>query len=127
MGRVVLHSSVVLGLGSPEDRLHHASVAALAEREHLDLVLPVSVFSEVLLGAFRLGERTAVRMEEMIDGLVAEIRPIGRAAAMIRARRKSVRLPDALVLATGVVLDAEVLTGDNRWRDEPGHVTVIEP
>jgi predicted nucleic acid-binding protein len=130
MGTVVIDSSVLLGYGDPRDRLHHASLAALLKREQESLVIPVSVLSEVLVGAFKLGDRTAARMEEAINDLVSEVRPIDReiavTAAAIRARRSSIRLPDALVLATGAVLDAEVLTGDKRWKGEPGQITVLE-
>jgi hypothetical protein len=38
------------------------------------------------------------------------------AAAELRAQHRSLRLPDALVIATGIVDDASViLTGDARW------------
>jgi PIN domain nuclease of toxin-antitoxin system len=66
----------------------------------------------------------------MVDELASTVQPIDRGiareAAAIRARRSGIRLPDALVLATGVVLGAEVLTADKRWRDEPGRVAVLE-
>ncbi|GAB3222545.1 hypothetical protein GCM10027447_09530 [Glycomyces halotolerans] len=67
----------------------------------------------------------------MVDDLASQVYPIdrevARAAAAIRAGRGGVRLPDALVLATGGILDAEVLTADKRWGAEPGRVTVLEP
>ncbi|WP_205324862.1 PIN domain-containing protein [Glycomyces sp. YM15] len=126
----MLDSSVLLGHLDAEDALHHASSGALEQRAKAEFVIPASVFAEVMVGARKLGDRTAKRLEETIDDLVTEIYPIDRevawATAGIRARRKEIRLPDALVLATGEVLDAEVLTADKRWRNEPGHVTVIE-
>jgi len=131
MGKVVLDSSVLLGLLDAQDALHQASVEALDRREKSAFVVPASAFAEVMVGARRLGERTAQRLEETIDDLVSEVYPIDRkvawATAGIRARRKEIRLPDALVIATGEVLDAEVLTGDKRWQGEPGRVTVIGP
>lgn len=130
MGKVVLDSSVLLGHLDTEDALHQASREALEQREKAEFVIPASVFAEVMVGARRLGDRTAKRLEQTIDDLVAEVHPIDRevawATAGVRARRKEIRLPDALVLATGEVLDAEVLTADKRWKNEPGHVTVIE-
>jgi predicted nucleic acid-binding protein len=54
-----------------------------------------------------------------VDGQIAE-----RAAAL-RAKRH-VRLPDALVLATGDALDADVvLTADHRWKRLSPRVHVI--
>ena len=131
MGGVVLDSSVLLGLADPRDALHHRAVEALRDRHGRDLIVPASVFAEIMVGAIRFGEHAAKRVEAMVDDLATEVYPINRevarAAATIRARRNSIRFPDALVLATGAVLDAEVLTGDKRWRDEPGRVTVIGP
>jgi predicted nucleic acid-binding protein len=130
VGTVVLDSSVLLGLADATDALHAASVAALREREESEFIIPASVFAEIMVGALRLGERTAQRIEDMVDAIASAVQPIDRRialeAAAIRARRTSIRLPDALVLATGAVLEAEVLTADKRWRDEPGHVTVLE-
>lgn len=130
MGTVVLDSSVLLGVADADDALHLASVAALRERQQEDFVVPASVFAEIMVGALRLGERTAQRIEDMVDDLASTVQPIdreiAREAAAIRARRPGIRLPDALVLATGAVLDAEVLTADKRWREEPGRVTVLE-
>ena len=41
---------------------------------------------------------------------------IARRAALLRAQAQSLRLPDAIVLATGDLLNADiVLTGDGAW------------
>jgi len=130
VGTVVLDSSILLGLADSTDALHAASVAALRERQDQEFIVPASVFAEIMVGALRLGERTAQRIEDMVDDLASRVQPIdrdiARKAAAIRARRPGIRLPDALVLATGAVLEAEVLTADKRWREEPGRVTVLE-
>ena len=47
-------------------------------------------------------------------------------AADLRARHPELRLPDALVVATGTVLGAdEVLTGDVAWRRFGKTITVL--
>jgi predicted nucleic acid-binding protein len=61
------------------------------------------------------------RVEAALDALAISIadadREIARRAAMLRARHPSLRLPDALVIATAVKLDADhVLTTDRRWK-----------
>lgn len=44
-------------------------------------------------------------------------REIARGAARLRARHPSVRVPDALVVATAIELDADhLLTTDQRWK-----------
>ena len=131
MGKVVLDSSIVIGWADQADALHHAATEALRERHDQVKVVPASVFAEIMIRALSFGERTAKRIENMVDELASDVHPIDReiayAAAEIRARRSAIRLPDAFVLATGRVLDAEVLTAGKTWKSEPGHVTVIKP
>jgi predicted nucleic acid-binding protein len=121
---------VLLSAIDPEDALHRPAAEALIKREHEAFVIPAIVFTEVMVGALRLGDRSARQLEESIDDIISQVYPIDRelalAAAAIRARRRSIRAPDALVLATGWLLDAEVLTADKAWRGEPGRVTVVE-
>jgi PIN domain nuclease of toxin-antitoxin system len=130
MGTVVLDSSVLLGLADSSDALHDAAKEALRVRHNQTKVVPAVVFAEIMVRALGFGDRTAERIEHMVDQLASEVHPIdreiARAAAEIRARRSSLLLPDALVLATGQVLDAEVLTADKAWKGEPGRITVLE-
>jgi hypothetical protein len=45
---------------------------------------------------------------------------------MLRARHPTLRLPDALVIATGTALDARsILTGDTKWRGLAASVEVV--
>lgn len=81
-------------------------------------MLPASALAEVLVGSHRVGvEHAADRRRRLaavfrIRSLDAEV---ADEAARLRARYGALRLPDALVLATGEVEDAEVLTADARW------------
>jgi hypothetical protein len=44
----------------------------------------------------------------------------------MRPRTQALRLPDALVIATGTSLDAgSILTGDTRWRGFAASVEVV--
>jgi len=53
-------------------------------------------------------------------------RDVAKIAAALRARHKSLRLPDALVLAVGRVTDASaILTADSRWRGVDRRVQVV--
>jgi PIN domain nuclease of toxin-antitoxin system len=56
-------------------------------------------------------------------------RPVDRevavATARLRALHPALRLPDALVLATAEVDDADVLTADRRWSAYSARVTVL--
>jgi predicted nucleic acid-binding protein len=72
----------------------------------------------------------AERLERFIADFAIRIEPIGveiaRRAAELRVRSASLRLADALVLATGDVLDAAlVLTADRAWPSASRRATLI--
>lgn len=132
MGTVVLDASIVLALFDPEDSLHaSASAAARHRRDAGDLfLLPASVLAEVLLGAARRGEAELASRHSQMIAAFGQPRAIDEdvavAAARRRAKHRSLRLPDALVLATADVADAgEVLTGDQRWNGLDPRIEVI--
>lgn len=134
MGTVVLDASVVLGLLDPEDALHRA--AARAVRRHraagAKLALPASVLAEVLVGAARRGEE---ELDTRRRQLLAAFGPplpadeaVAVAAAALRARHRTLRLPDAFVLATAEVAAAQaVLTGDRKWADIDPRTELVLP
>jgi len=114
----VVDASVVIALLDPHDAHHENARRALDEHAGSSLVLPASAYAETLVGPAQQG--VADRAIEAIGRLGVDIAPIDAAvaegAAALRARHASLRLPDALVLACGEVLDAEaVWTADGRW------------
>jgi predicted nucleic acid-binding protein len=116
---IVLDASVVIGHLDPADALHEAATQALREHVEDDLRLPASAYAEALVDAVRTGKLEEIRAK--IGALRLTIVPIdvplAERAAAIRGRDPAVRLPDALVLACGDVLDARaVLTADRRWQ-----------
>lgn len=128
MALIVLDASVLIAHLDPKDALHHP--ASVAVREHAGdvLRLPASAYSEYLVDAARAGAIDQAREAVERLGLVlAPIDlPVAEEAARLRARSQGLRLPDALVLACGTVLDADVvLTGDRRWARFP-RVRVLE-
>ena len=132
MGPVVVDASVLLGVLDPQDAHHSASVQSLrlARSRGRKIYLPASAFAEVLVGASRLGSEAIRRTEAFVDSVVDTVHPIDRdvtkIAAALRARHKSLRLPDALVLAVGRVTDASaILTADSRWRGVDRRVQVV--
>lgn len=129
MGKVALDSSVVIGFLRPVDAHHHSARAELASARlrQEEFVLPASVLSEAMVGGYRAG--TADVMRERIVGLFGPVRPVDEdvavVAAQLRARHRALRLPDALVIATGVVDDAVVLTCDRGLHDVDPRVQVV--
>lgn len=129
MGAVVVDASVLIGWLDPDDALHAASRLALAGAPG-PLVLPASTFAEVLVGATRLGSAAVTATEAAVDDAVDQVRPlcrdVARVAAALRADRCALRLPDAFVIATGEVVEADaVLTGDRRWAGSSSRVRVV--
>lgn len=134
MGAVVLDASVVLALLDPQDNLHEAAVRAVREHraEGFRFLLPASVLAEVLVGVARMDEEAL--NQRRIQIVAAFGRPVvldesvAVSAARLRASHRSLRLPDAIVLATAEVLAAQaVLTGDKRWERVDSRVRLIHP
>lgn len=132
MGTVVLDTSVLIAVLDPYDAHHQNAVHILrhARASGDRVVLPVSALAEALVGASRLGAGAAATTETFIDRVVDVVqdidRGIARSAAGYRARNRSLRLPDAFILAAGEVLNAsQVLTADARWSSIDPRVQVI--
>jgi predicted nucleic acid-binding protein len=133
VGLTVLDAGVVIAVLDGSDSHHAAAVTALTEaRARGDtLALPVSAYAECLVAPGRLGRDAVATVDRFLDALPARVepatRPIGAAAAALRAEHgPALRLPDALVVATGMVLDADrIMTTDARWPSLP--ITVEVP
>jgi predicted nucleic acid-binding protein len=115
---VALDSDAVIGFLDAGDAQHAAADSAIRELlARQKLVVSVVTYAEVLTGA-RLGHHEIDTVSEFFDELISEILPVDVAiadtAAEFRARQKSLRMPDALILATASVHpDIEsILSGD---------------
>jgi len=132
MGAVVLDSSVVIALFDPADAHHEASAAVVrAMRDAEDnMILPASVLSEVMVAAYRHDPGTVPRRLAALDAAFGSPRAVDREVALraaeLRGRHRSLRLPDALVLAVGQVDGVDrVLTADKRWAAVDQRVEVV--
>lgn len=116
---VVLDSDAVIGFLDRDDALHGAADSAVRKFIHDRLLVSVITYAEVMTGV-RLGHHDDDQVAGFFRGLISEILPVESAiadkAAELRARHKSLQMPDALVLATAEVdSDVElVITGDRR-------------
>lgn len=123
MGLTVLDAGVVIA-GLDADDAHHAAVAGAlgTARDRGDsFILPMSAYAEVLVRPATHGPAAVTRVDAALDASAISVadagREIARRAATLRARHQSLRLPDALVIATAVELDADhLLTTDRRWK-----------
>lgn len=120
MALVIVDASVLIGFLDSTDRHHRRAVAALTASRNASLFVPASAYAEILVGPARRGEETMASVDEAMAALAIHVEPvtreIARRAAALRAGHASLRLPDALVLATADVLAAAaVLTADRAW------------
>lgn len=117
---VVLDSGVVVGFLDREDALHEAADGAVRELVRRQrLLVSVVTYAEVLTGA-RLGHHSEDDVAGFFSGLLSAVLPVdvtvADRAADLRSRVKSLRMPDALILATAEV-DPDVdliVTGDQK-------------
>jgi predicted nucleic acid-binding protein len=123
VGLTVVDAGVLIGFLDAEDAHHKAAHRELAEaQERRDrIALPASALAESLVGPARRSPEDLATAQEFIDRLPIEVAELTReivvAAATLRARHRArLKLPDALVIATAQVLDADVLlTTDRNW------------
>ena len=131
MALVVLDASVVIAFLDPDDAVHGAAVAAFTEHQHDELVIPNSAFAEILVAPHRRGAEAVFEVDAFVSDFAVRLEaltpPIAQAAAKLRSETRSLRLPDALVLATADQLEAAaVLTGDESWARISGRVRLIQ-
>jgi predicted nucleic acid-binding protein len=117
---VVLDSGAVVGFLDRQDALHGAADAAVRDLVRQQRLLASAVtYAEVLTGA-RLGHHNEDDVAGFFAGLISAVLPVDVAvadkAADLRSRFKSLRMPDALILASAET-DPEVdliVTGDRQ-------------
>ncbi len=123
---VVLDSDAVIGFLDAGDALHDAADATIRELVHKErLLISVVTYAEVLTGV-RLGHHVEEQVSGFFTKLISELLPIdlevAARAADLRAASKSLRMPDALILATADThpeVDL-VVSGDVRATKLPG-------
>jgi len=117
---VVLDASVAIAFLDAADPHHSAAVAALTRLQGYDMVLPASAYTEMLVGPARRSPAAMDAAREFIVDLALRVEPINpdiaERAARLRAAHRTLKLPDALVIATPGALEAtHLLTADRTW------------
>ena len=122
MGLTVVDAGVLIGF-LDHDNPHHAAAhrsltAALASGNRL--ALPASAFAQVLVGPSRRGKAAIDVVRRLLERVPIDVVPLDEAVALtaadLRAHHPEVKLPDALVIATAITVDADVLlTTDRKW------------
>ena len=119
MGLALLDTSIVIAVLNHRDALHPAARRSLlAARDRHALAMSSLTYAEILVGPLRAGEDAVEIVERFAaqTSILDVTAQIARLAAELRANR-NIKLPDAVILATGLWHRADViLTGDVRWK-----------
>lgn len=132
MGLTVVDAGVIIGVLDDRDAHHLAATRTLSRVVDGGdrIAIPASAYAEVLVGPARHGPTARRAVDEFLSDLAADVEPITRQAAAraaeLRARHgKRLKLPDALVVAVAIHLEADrILTTDRRWPSVPVEVLV---
>jgi predicted nucleic acid-binding protein len=133
VGLTVLDAGPIIAVLDGADAHHRAAVDALRRLEESgdQLVIPAVTYAECLVHPARRGEPSMAAVDAYLEALPVSIEPvthaIARRAAGLRAKHgKHLRLPDALVVATALELEANrILTTDTGWPRLTVEVEVI--
>jgi predicted nucleic acid-binding protein len=116
---VVLDASVVIAFLDRSDAHHTAAAEVVGRIRRDELVIPASAYAEILVDPSRRGADAVAFVRRFVADLGIRIEPLTAAmaerAASLRSGHRSLRLPDALVLATADTLGATALTCDQSW------------
>ncbi len=132
MGLILLDSTIVVGFLDADDALHEIAVTKLREivGSHR-LAASVISYAELMTGV-SLGHHSHERVDRFFDALVKDLLPVDRKvaahAATLRGRRISLRMPDALILATADLHDDidRIVCADDDWPKVKGLSCKVE-
>ncbi|MBI4935526.1 MAG: PIN domain-containing protein [Actinobacteria bacterium] len=122
MGLIHLDAGVVIGFLDRDDAHHQAASDTMTQalRNGDRLAMASSAFAECLVGPARRGPAEVQLVRDLFERVPITIVPltaeIAVTAAQLRARHRSLRLPDAIIIATAVEHGADQLvTTDRKW------------
>lgn len=129
---ILLDSTIIVGFLDADDALHEIAVTRLREivGSH-QLAASVISYAELMTGV-SLGHHPHERVDRFFDALVKDLLPVDRKvaarAATLRGKRLSLRMPDALILATADLhedIDA-IVCADDDWPKVKGLSCKVE-
>ncbi len=116
MGSVSFDADVLIGFLRPRDAHHARARQTLAEHHDDAKVIAASVYSEILVEPAKAGRADEVDafLADLGVQVVAIDRAIARDAADLRARHRSLALPDAMALAVARHRGIPLITFDEK-------------
>lgn len=122
MGLTHLDAGVIIGFLDGDDAHHETSRAALSTvlKQGDQLFIAASALAECLVGPARRRAKAVELVRTVIHRLPVAVvdlnEEIATQAAILRARHRTLKLPDALVIATAATSGADhLVTTDREW------------
>jgi predicted nucleic acid-binding protein len=133
MGPTVIDAGILIGFFDGSDAHHLEVKRELANaRERGDqIAIPTSALAEVLVSLAQSGESSVTAIREFIERLPLVVAELDIETAVVAARLRArhgqkLRLPDALVIATGIHKEAGALvTTDRAWSTKSKWVSKV--
>lgn len=132
MPTTILDSNIISSLADPRDTMHEAALAAYRRHESAGSGFGISTvtWSEALVHVHRLGTEPVRLLTELVtqitDAIYSVDTAIAESAARLRVNHMSLRLPDALILATAHEQeDGFLLTADKRLATKSNLVELV--
>lgn len=118
MGPLILDASVLIAILDTADAHHSRAVDDVdaADQQGRSIVTPASAYSEALVAFARVDRIADARNAIVAMGITVAILDgkTSERAAALRAQHDHLRLPDAMVWATAMQLDGQLLSYDRR-------------
>ncbi len=122
MGLTHLDAGIIIAFLDADDSHHDAATSALTDAlDRADrLSIAASALAECLVSPARRSPKAVELVRTVIGRLPASVVPldeqIATRAAVLRAQHRTLKLPDALVIATADTTGADLLiTTDRKW------------
>jgi predicted nucleic acid-binding protein len=136
VGLILLDSTAIVGFLDADDALHEVTVARFREIVPTHALVASAISYAELMTGVSLGHHPAETVDGFFQAFVREILPadtaVGARAGALRGGHPSLRMPDALILATGDLYPEieAVLCGDRHWAKVKGldcRVELLKP
>ncbi len=122
MGLTHLDAGVIIGFLDGDDSHHDTARAALSSslKQGDQLFIAASALAECLVGPARRSAKAVELVRTAVHRFPVSVvdldEEIATQAAILRARHRTLKLPDALVIATAATSGADqLITTDRKW------------
>ena len=122
MGLTHLDAGVIIGFLDGDDSHHETARAALSDalKQGDQLFIAASALAECLVGPARRSAKAVELVRTAVHRLPVAVvnldEEIATQATILRARHRTLKLPDALVIATAANSGADqLITTDRKW------------